>query len=148
MEPGEDLGQTVGYGRMAVTIELYPEWVHHELENWSRWCWQGKFPHPLPSQTCASFEKNYRRHGEEEEQLEDRPIPANADRAKIVQTVWDSLSPRQQQVLRAEYPQRHTSGRLHSMARAAKNLGMSADAYEAALCRAANSVKLAFEEVT
>lgn len=127
-------------------FRTYPDWLHYELMNWARWSWSGAYPHPIPPATCASYEKNYRRTGEEEEARNERQIKPNADNAQKVQAVWDALPHWPQQVLRAEYPQRHESGRVeHGRAAAARWLGISLEHYESALSVAAHKVMVAFE---
>ena len=62
----------------------------------------------MPPQQCASLEGNYSRFGEntDEEAIDSKPIPINESNARIVQGVYEILPWLQQQVLRAEYPQR------------------------------------------
>lgn len=128
----------------------YPDWVHHELMNWSRWCWLGPWPHPLPMQTCASIEREYTRYrlpeyGEDESPPPPR-IEPNEINAQIVDRVWKALTPGPHFVLRAEYPQRMESGRLEfGKLGAARRLGMSLAEYEAHLVTAVGRVLEAFE---
>lgn len=128
-------------------LRAYPSWVHDELMNWSRWCWRGAYPHPMPATSCGSIEKNYQRISEDGTVENARPIPPNAAHAQIVQTVWDALAKLPQQVLRAEYPQRYESGRFeHGRRGAAQRLQISLDEYEAALSVASYKIMIAFEE--
>lgn len=117
---------------------VLPDWLHHELLNWGRYCWRGPYPHPLPPQQCASLEGNYSRYGEntDEEAIDSKPIPVNLTNAKIVQGVYEILPWLQQQVLRAEYPQRHEQKRVVQVGR---------EEYAAALAAAVYRVMLAFE---
>ena len=70
---------------------------HHELCNWSCWCWTGAWPHPLP-------------FGVDPAQLrEDEPTgtPPQADRARRVDAIYQALPLVEQRVIQAEYPRRH-----------------------------------------
>lgn len=101
----------------------FPRWVEDELWNWSRWCWQGAWPHPNPNVKCASAERNYlapteeRDDGEEEEP---RPIPVNHDHARRVQAAYDGLVLVEQRVVQAEYPRRHEYAGLSASERMTK----------------------------
>jgi len=121
-----------------VELRAVPEWVHHELLNWSRWCWSGAYPHPLPPCRCASLEGNYSRFSEDTdaEAIDKKPIPVNFANAKIVQGVYEILPYLPQQVLRAEYPQRHEQKRVVHVGR---------DEYDAALSVAIFRVMVAFD---
>lgn len=96
---------------MAKRHAEIPDWLQSELSNWGRWCWRGDYPHPLPSGHCGSPEWQYERVREdgEIESVDNKPIPVNETNAKIVQGVYEILPWLQQQVLRAEYPQRGRS---------------------------------------
>lgn len=120
---------------------VLPEWVSHELENWARWCWRGSYPHPIPPQQCSSLEGNYSRYGEDtdSEAIDSKPIPVNESNAKIVQGVYEILPNHQQQVLRAEYPQKRSCARK----RLAVQLGKQG--YEDALNSAMVRVMMIFE---
>lgn len=115
-----------------------PDWVDQELRNWARYCWMGPYPHPLPPCRCASLEGNYSRYGEDtdEEAIDKKAIPVNIVNAQIVQGVYEILPHLPQQVLRAEYPQRHEQKRT---------VRVSAEEYAAALSAAVYRVMLAFE---
>ena len=127
-------------------LRRFPDWLHHELLNWSRWCWQGALPHPFPPSHCASVEHEYTRLRAEGSSDEARPIPANETRALIVDGVWRTLPPLPKQVIRAEYPQYQASGRAEfGRVGAARRLGLSLHDYEAALTVAGGRVWDAFE---
>lgn len=119
-------------------IEI-PEWCEQELRNWARWCWRGAYPHPIPAGHCGSLEWQYQRINEEgtTESVDDKPIPVNEHNAAIVQGVYETLPWLQAQVLRAEYPQRH-SGARH-------RLKVGREEYEAALSAACYKVMGAFD---
>ncbi len=122
-----------------------PDWLHHELLNWSRWCWLGPLPHPLPANRCGSAERDYTRHRIGE--IEDAPprILPNERNAERVDVVWRSLPPRPRQVLRAEYPQYFESGRAEfGRVGAARRLGLRLVDYESALVVAIGRVADAF----
>jgi len=73
------------------------EIAHQELRNWSRWCWSGAWPHPLP-------------YGIDPSQLrEDEPTgaPPNVDRARRVDAIYQMLPLLEQRVVQAEYTRRH-----------------------------------------
>ena len=77
---------------------------------------------------------------------EARPIPPIASRALVVDAVWRNLPNVPKQVLRAEYPQYHSSGRAEfGRVGAARRMRMRLHEYEAALCVAADRVWNAFE---
>jgi hypothetical protein len=108
-----------------------PSWVHEELLNWSRWCWEGAYPHPFPPDHCASIEHNYRRTAAEDysdEAPPSKPIPANRENAIRVQAIFLRLPDSERVVLRAEYPQHRINGEMtrHELAR---KLGMDAKRY-------------------
>lgn len=121
-----------------VELQAVPDWVDHELRNWARYCWIGVYPHPIPPCRCASLEGNYSRFGEDTdaEAIDSKPIPVNLTNAKIVQGVYEILPYLPQQVLRAEYPQRHAQKCV---------VRVSKDEYAAALAAAVYRVMLAFE---
>lgn len=119
---------------------ICPDWVIHELNNWSRWCWRGAYPHPIPPRQCASLEGGYSRFGEDtdSEAIDKKPIPCNEINAKIVQGVYETLPYLPQQVLRAEYPQRSERKRVIHVGRVE---------YEMALNLALFRVMVALEHV-
>lgn len=119
-----------------------PDWLRHEMENWSRWCWRGAYPHPLPPKHCASPEWQYERIREEGEieSVDSKPIPVNEVHAQIVQGVYEALPTLQAQVLRAEYPQRRSSSVQKRLI-----VQMGKSAYESALNVALFRVMVAFE---
>lgn len=110
-----------------------PDWLHAELLNWSRWCWQGDWPHPLPPRSCASIERNYRRTAEDATADEARPIPPFEPAARRVDIAWRRLPHLERRVIRLEYPQRHL---YESRREAAIALGLSVRQYREALQRA------------
>ena len=127
-------------------LRHFPEWLHHELLNWSRWCWLGAWPHPLPPSHCGSAERDYTRFRVDVCPDEPRPIPPIESRALIVDDVWHRLPQAPKQVLRAEYPQYHDSWRAEfGRAGAARRMGLALGDYEAALCVPAGRVWDAFE---
>lgn len=122
-----------------------PEAVHYELLNWSRWCWVGEWPHPMPATHCGSLESQYRAPPEwNEEASNEAPrasyIRPNDRTARVVQSVYDRLEQPQRLVLRAEYPARHESGRVHGKATAATKLGLPLWAYDMHLQTAVREV--------
>ena len=127
-------------------LRHFPEWLHYELLNWSRWCWQGAWPHPLPPSQCGSVEHDYIRFRVDACDDEPRPIPANASRALVVDRVWHGLANVPKQVLRAEYPQYHSSSRAEfGRVGAARRMGLMLRDYEAALAVAVGRVWDTFE---
>ena len=134
--------------RRNVDLRTYPDWIHAELINWSRWCWLGAWPHPLPPEYCGSIERNYPGHRLPEGNADDeaRPIQPNETNARIVDRVWKALPDLPRLVLRAEYPQRYESGRVeHGRAGAARWLHVSLRDYEAGLIVAIGRIWEAFE---
>ena len=128
-------------------IERYPEWVHFELINWSRFCWEGSYPHPLPPRHCTSIECRYLAPSvsEENESTEPPYILANAHNAMRVQNVFIGLPETQRLVLIAEYPKRRESGRAdHGTVGAARRLRIRVAEYEYALSCAGIKVMHAF----
>jgi hypothetical protein len=129
-------------------LQNYPGWLHHELMNWSRWCWLGAYPHPLPSNRCASIEREYIPVGNAEKRVEAerKPIPPNEINADLVQRVWRKMDDGPRLVLRAEYPQRNASGRQEfGRIGAARCLHMCVAEYERHLCTAIGLVWDVFE---
>lgn len=121
--------------------------THAELLNWSRWCWQGSWPHPLPATHCGSLEAQYRAPPDwnPDDPPEPPSIRPNERNARIVQRVYDRLQDPQRQALKAEYPGRHTSGRIESKAVAAARLGMPEWAYDRHLEAAVGQVEKEFQ---
>ena len=125
----------------------FPDWIHHELQNWARWCWLGATPVPMSPGHCGSIESQYVRVNDENSSDGARPIPPNEDRARRVDEVWRRLPDAPRLVLRAEYPQRWSSGRVeHGQAGAARRLHMSLRQYEEALAVAIGRVWEAMED--
>lgn len=126
----------------------YPDWLHQELLNWSRWCWQGDLPYPVPPTTCASIEREYTRLREENTSNNGVRVPPNDMHAQIVDSAWRSLPDLPRRVLRAEYPQRFECGLAqHGRAYVAKRLGVKVDAYQAAMVVAVDRVRAALAEI-
>lgn len=128
---------------------LIPQWVDAELWNWSRWCWSGEWPHPLPPATCASAEGRYISPSDlgDEDQPPPRIRPV-VERARIVQQVFDERLARLERfVLAAEYPRRNVSGRAeYGRTGAARRLRIGLAMYETSLGIAVRQVERAFEE--
>lgn len=133
-------------------MSIVPDKIHDELLNWSRWCWSGNWPHPLPKTRCGSAEGDYTSppywepFGKEE--VPDPPrIKPNARNAERVQAVWERwpVASPARQVLKAEYPGRDASGRREfGRDVAARRLNMTIRQYETALAWAAKEVGEAF----
>lgn len=123
-----------------------PDAVHEELLNWSRWCWQGAWPHPLPSTQCGSLESQYRAPPDwnPDDPPEAPRIRPNERNARKVQETWESLPEPQRLVLKAEYPGRETAGRFEGKSVAAVRLGMPLWAYDEHLEAAIRRVEEAF----
>ena len=128
-------------------MRSWPGWLHAELMNWSRWCWSGSYPHPLPARHCASLEGDYQTPTYNGAEVDPRPIPPNVTYALIVDRVWRRLPDDQRLALRAEYPQRSESGRVESTALAAKSVGQTRREYEDNVFAAVEKVWRAFEQI-
>lgn len=123
--------------------------IHAELMNWSRFCWLGEWPHPLPASRCASLEGHYQAPPDWNP---DDPPPAptirpNEKHARIVQAAWEQMPRDERMVLRAEYPARHQSGRVEGIQVAAARMGLSVRHYEIALAAAIRRVEGVFDAV-
>jgi hypothetical protein len=124
-----------------------PDRIHEELLNWSRWCWQGQWPHPLPATQCGSLESQYRAPPDwnpDDAPLQTLPRP-NERNAKRVQAVYDKLLDECEMaalVLKAEYPGRAERG---NRTVAAHKLGLTVPLYDAWFQVAVNRVEAAFE---
>lgn len=130
-------------------MSIVSDFSHHELVNWSNWCWLGEYPHPLPKTRCGSAEGDFHAEWHLEAEPDEPPrIKPNTRNAQIVQDLWESwptASPARQ-VLKAEYPARHTSGRVEGGRDvAARRLNMSLREYEMALSWASKKVEEAFK---
>lgn len=133
-------------------MSIVSDFSHHECCNWAAWCWLGEYPHPLPATQCGSAEGDYRAPPEWCQDTMDAPEPPkikpNTRNAQIVQDLWESwptASPARQ-VLKAEYPARHTSGRVEGGRDvAARRLNMSVREYEMALSWASKKIEEAFK---
>lgn len=126
-------------------LRKVPSWVHAELQNWRRWTWEGSYPHPLPPTVCGSVESEYRPPAHESCDADPRPMKADPDRAKIVDSVWRNLPPDQKLVLKVEYPARHEYEWAFGRAGVARKLKMRLADYEAALFAAMSKVWIAFD---
>ncbi len=129
--------------------EGFPRWVEDELHNWSRWCWLGDWPHPLPPSRCASGERDYP-SGQDREGDEPPPavIPVMHERARAVNALYEALPLVERRIIQAEYPRRHEYGdmRMHERhAKAARKLDISLAYYRIALNSFKQSVWRAFK---
>lgn len=127
----------------------WPQWLHSELLNWSRWCWLGPYPHPLPPSHCSSYEHNYIPVGNADERVEEerRPIPPNETNALIADRVWRAMPPIPKLVLRVEYPSRHDYPWEFGTVGVARKLKMPVRDYEAARAEAIGRMWAAFERL-
>ena len=123
-----------------------PNLMHAELMNWSRWCWSGPWPHPLPPTQCGSVENGYRAPPawNPEDPPEPPTIRPNDRNARVVQATWEKLEETVKQVLKAEYPGRATSGRSMGRHVAAAALRLTVTEYELALSAGVHQVEAAF----
>ena len=123
-----------------------PDAVHEELLNWSRWCWLGAWPHPLPSTQCGSLESGYR--APPDWNPDDPPLPPpirpNQRHAEIVHTAWKEMDKRAARVLKAEYPGRESDGRNEGKAVAAIRMNMPVWLYDEMLMKGVRLVEAAF----
>ncbi len=130
-----------------MTVYYVPDDVHHELLNWSRWCWLGEWPHPIPATSCGSLEAQYR--APPDWNPDDVPpvpyIRPNERHAKIVQAVYDQLPELERQILRAEYPGRMETDRPDWRHAIAVRLGIPMRIYNRHFKSAVNKVEAAFE---
>jgi hypothetical protein len=120
-----------------------------DLLNWGRWCNAGPWPHPLPQGRAASAEG---RHipdlGDIWDDAPPSQPPINVDRAKIVQSVYDTrLTQPERKVLQSEYCHRDryvrtrkSGAREFDRATAARRLGLPLRIYSDMLTRAARMV--------
>lgn len=124
-----------------------PDKIHEELLNWSRWCWLGEWPHPLPATKCGSLESGYR--APPDWNPDDPPLPPrirpNERHAKRVQAVYqgflDEGKAEGALVLKAEYPCRAERG---TRTQAAHRIGLTVQQYENWLQVAVNRVEAEF----
>lgn len=126
-----------------------PDAVHAELLNWSRWCWLGEWPHPLPATHCGSLESQYRappdwNPDDALEAPQQSYIRPNERHAKVVQGVFDAMPEPMRKVLKAEYPANRESKRSKSVAEAAYYLAMPQWLYTSLLTQAVAKVEAAF----
>lgn len=120
-----------------------PDAVHQELLNWSRWCWQGEWPHPLPATHCGSLESGYRAPPDWNPDDDPAPLPIkpNERNARMVQEVYDAETQETRQVMKAEYPCRREH---QSRQAAAASIGIAEWLYEEILEHAIRRVEVAF----
>lgn len=89
------------------TAEGFPAWVYHQMWNWSAWCWDGPWPHPLPVMSCASVERRYRPPASRDEE-ERRPRQMiHIENALVVDEIYQSLPHVEQRIVQYEYPRRY-----------------------------------------
>lgn len=149
----------VGFEMMIAATENsppeFPAWVEMEMWNWSRYCWDGAWPHPLPSTVCVSIEHRYRPQGLGVDPEPPRKIPINQERALVVESVYKKLPLAEQRVLQAEYPRRHEYDEYNYRFELIRNvrakvaprkIGITPFYYQLALERALNLVMRAFQE--
>ncbi|MDR0458708.1 MAG: hypothetical protein LBH10_06765 [Burkholderiaceae bacterium] len=112
------------------------------LQNWSRWCWLGPWPHPLPPIYCGSAERLYKIPEGNEDQ--DGPMlrhsAVDVDGALRVQAVWRGLPDAPRFALKAEFPARDGRDRPAL----ARSLKMSLNQYETHLAYAVAQVQREF----
>lgn len=141
---------------MKKSNEALREAGHHELCNWSRWCWSGPMPGPGPTD-CASLERQYvtphyeLAPGEKYQNLYDvpggdepqadppRPLPVNHDRARAVDAIYQTLPLIEQRIIQAEYTRRHefeAETRKARMEEASAKLGIASTYFALALGQA------------
>ena len=129
-------------------MSIVSDYAHGKCINWSRWCWQGEYPHPLPSTKCGSAESDFHAKWHLEMAPDEPPrIRPDARYAMIVQALWESwpVASPARQVLKAEYPGRDNSGRREGGREvAARRLHMTLRNYETALAWASGKVEEAF----
>lgn len=118
--------------------------VEYDLHNWARWCNSGSDGGPPVQTQAASAEgRHIADDGQIWETQEDRPIPINVDRARIVQMVYDErLTPAERKVMQATYPHAYrymatlkTGTRVFSTDKAARKLGVPLRIYAEMLAR-------------
>lgn len=109
----------------------FPRWVEDELWNWSRWCWTGDWPHPLPPKTCASVERAFPSGPDWENDDDDRrPDPVHVDNAQRVDLVYQALSLIEQRIMQCEWPRRHEYDEYDEQGAIARNVrGTAAPRY-------------------
>jgi DNA-directed RNA polymerase specialized sigma24 family protein len=133
-----------------MTMQLHiSDDVHHELLNWARWCWSGALPHPLPPSHCGSLEAGYRAppqwEGDDARRL--AVIRPNEPNARIVQSAWEQLPPRERDVLREEYPAALVPRAVVGRDAAARRLGIPVSWYEIWLQNGVREVEKAFDAI-
>ncbi|TAL89271.1 MAG: hypothetical protein EPN62_08710 [Candidimonas sp.] len=133
-----------------------PSWVETEMWNWSRYCWDGAWPHPLPTMSCASIERNYRPPPAIDSQEERRPKQiVNYPHALIVEGVYNSLPLVEQQIVQFEYPRRYEFDEFNYRGELIRNvrlrngcrrLGIKQVYYQVALGNALSLIAKAFPQ--
>ncbi|MBV6304922.1 hypothetical protein KVP10_08480 [Candidimonas humi] len=85
----------------------FEAWVYHRMWNWSAWCWDGAWPHPLPVISCGSAERRYRPpvSRDDEERLPKRAI--HVEHALMVDRIYQELPRVEQRIVQFEYPRRY-----------------------------------------
>lgn len=114
----------------------FPAFVVQELWNWSRWCWTGEWPHPMPPQACGSVERAYPSGQDREGDEPPRPIPVCVETARRVQILYDFLPLAEQRIMQEEFPRRHEYGDMKPHERqdaAARKIGISLAYYKVSL---------------
>lgn len=140
---------------MSKSNESLRELGHHELRNWSRWCWTGAMPGP-GGMNCASLERQYVtphyeaapgeryqgpdgvEYGEPQPDAP-RPLPVNHDRARAVDEIYQALPLIEQRIVQAEYTRRHEHAaetRKARMEEASAKLGITSTYFALALGQA------------
>lgn len=111
---------------------VIPDHIHHELQNWARWCWSGPLPHPMPATQCGSLEAGYRAPPQWDGSDERRqPVIRPNDRhARLVQASWEQMTGWPRIVLKAEYPAMLAPRQVLKREEAARSVGLSVQWYE------------------
>lgn len=126
--------------------EIVDPRVEDELWNWSRWCWQGEWPHPLPPTSCGSGERNFPSgiDRESDEPPPRPPILVHRDRALKIHGIYKRLHLVEQRVMQFEYPRRHELGDLtrpQRYAKAADKIGIPVALYRDILAKVKSRVR-------
>lgn len=123
--------------------DLVPNWIDGELRNWSRWCWSGEWPHPLPIGRAASIEGHYLPESDLGADVEHdeiaRRVPVIADRAERVHAVYRSVDRRAQRAMKLRYIDGWPAHRVPML------MHVSVPMYEAAMLSVVRCVSAAFE---
>ena len=89
------------------TAEGFEPWIHHQMWNWSNWCWDGPWPHPLPVMYCGSAERYYRPPRADDDENKTRVRKVNVENALIVNGIYESLPKVEQRIVQFEYCRRY-----------------------------------------